>query len=101
MVIEYIRYEVEAARAAAFLAAYAQAAEELQASPHCLGHEVSQGIEEPTHFVVRIEWTSVHDHEEGFRKSAAFASFLAKVKPFFADIREMKHHERRSGGGRG
>ena len=47
------------------------------------------------------EWTSVHDHEEGFRKRPAFASFLAKVKPFFADLREMKHYARESGGARG
>jgi truncated hemoglobin YjbI/quinol monooxygenase YgiN len=92
MVIEYIRYEVPEAERAAFIHAYDLAASELSGSPHCLRYEVSQGIEEPGNFTVRIEWDSVEGHEQGFRKSAAFATFLAKVKPFIGMIREMKHY---------
>lgn len=92
MVVEYIRYQVASERHAEFLAAYAAAASELRASPECLRWEVSQGVEEPDHFIVRIEWESVEAHEQGFRKSAAFASFFVKVKPFFAEIVEMKHY---------
>jgi quinol monooxygenase YgiN len=93
MVLEYIRYTVSSERAAEFLAAYGAAAEELRASPHCIAFEVSRGIEEPEHFIVRIAWDSVGGHEEGFRKEAGFASFFTKVKPFFQAIQEMKHYE--------
>jgi quinol monooxygenase YgiN len=92
MVIEYIRYELDSPRREAFLAAWRSAAQELRESPHCLRYEVSQGVEEPGHFVVRIEWDSVEGHEQGFRKSAGFGSFFQKVKPFFEAIREMKHY---------
>ena len=93
MVVEYIRYEVPTSRAEAFIAAYASAAKELEASPHCLGYEISRGIEEPAKFTVRIEWDSVQGHEQGFRKSPGFRTFFADVKPFFGEIREMKHYE--------
>lgn len=93
MVIEYIRYEVPADRHAEFLAAYASAAAELAESSHCLRFDVSQGVEEPNNFMVRIEWDSVAGHEQGFRTSPEFPSFFAKVKPFFAQIREMKHYQ--------
>lgn len=92
MIVEYIRYEIPADRAADFLGAYRSASTELEGSPHCRGYEVSQGVEEPTHFVVRIEWDSVEAHEKGFRGSPAFGSFLAKVKPYFKNIREMNHY---------
>jgi quinol monooxygenase YgiN len=92
MVVEYIRYEVPSSRHAEFLAAYKAAAQELQASAHCLGFEISEGVEEPDHFIVRIEWDSVDGHEQGFRNSSGFKSFFDKVKPFFSDIREMKHY---------
>jgi quinol monooxygenase YgiN len=92
MIVEYIRYEIEPARREAFLAAWRDAAHELRGSPHCLRYEVSQGVEEPGHFVVRIEWDSVEGHERGFRTSPGFGPFFQKVKPFFADIREMKHY---------
>jgi quinol monooxygenase YgiN len=92
MVVEYVRYEIPEARRETFLAAYRSAAQELRGSPHCLRYEVSQGVEEPSHFVVRIEWDSVEGHEKGFRTGPSFAGFFQKVRPFFDDIREMKHY---------
>lgn len=92
MVIEYIRYEIPAAQRDAFVAAYTEAGRDLASSRHCLRYEVSQGVEEPQRFTVRIEWDSVEGHEHGFRGSTAFGPFLEKVKPFFAMIREMKHY---------
>jgi len=92
MVVEYIRYEVPAARHDEFLTAYKSAAKELEASNHCLSYEIAEGIEVPDNFTVRIEWDSLDGHEQGFRTSAQFGSFFAKVKPFFSEIREMKHY---------
>ena len=93
MVIEYIRYQVPAASHAEFLEAYRAAGEDLTASAHCVRHEISQGIEEPDNFIVRIEWNSIEAHEQGFRNSTEFRSFFAKVKPYFTNIREMKHYQ--------
>ena len=92
MIVEYIRYEVPAAQHADFLSAYAAGASDLIASPQCLRYEVTQGVEEPDHFIVRIEWDSIAGHEQGFRTGPQFPAFFAKVKPFFAAIREMKHY---------
>ena len=92
MVIEYIRYEIAASRREAFLAAWRDAASELRGSPHCLRYEVSRGVEEPGHFVVRLEWDSLEGHERGFRASPGFGPFFQKVKPFYEAIREMKHY---------
>ncbi len=41
MIVEYIRYHVDSDRHAEFEAAYAGASSALDASPHCLGYEVS------------------------------------------------------------
>ncbi|HEY5820736.1 MAG TPA: antibiotic biosynthesis monooxygenase [Propionibacteriaceae bacterium] len=95
MIVEYIRYVVDTDRATTFLAAYAEAADLLQRDPHCLSYEIARGHEEPTHFVVRIEWDSLEGHLDGFRQDPAFADFFALVRPFFADIAEMSHYEAR------
>ena len=93
MVLEYIRYTVAAGQAEGFLTAYADAGAVLDKDEHCLGYEVSQGVEEPEHFIVRIQWDSVEGHERGFRSSPAFREFFRAVQPYFADIQEMKHYE--------
>ena len=92
MIVEYIRYEVPPAQRDDFLAAYRSAGAQLAASANCVRYEVSEGVEEPDHFVVRIEWDSLEGHERGFRGGPQFAGFLANVKPFLGQIREMKHY---------
>jgi heme-degrading monooxygenase HmoA len=75
MVVEYIRYTIDAGRAAAFEQAYRDAAEALEASDHCERYEVSRCSENPTQYVVRIEWDSEDGHLSGFRESPEFASW--------------------------
>ncbi|WP_214318363.1 antibiotic biosynthesis monooxygenase family protein [Nonomuraea sediminis] len=93
MVVEYIRYTVTADRAAEFEQAYKAASAVLDDDEHCLAYEISRGVEEPEHFVVRIEWDSVEGHEQGFRRSPRFGEFFQAVRPFFDQIDEMKHYE--------
>ncbi|UZJ32084.1 putative quinol monooxygenase [Streptomyces endophytica] len=94
MTTEYIRYTItDPARRAAFEQAYAAASEQLDAAPECLGYDLAHGVEEPEHYILRIEWTSVEDHLKGFRGGPHFPAFLAHVRPYIGDIEEMKHYE--------
>ena len=93
MVIEYIRYRIDAGRSDEFERAYAKAVSSLAASPNCLTYQVARGVEEPESYIVRIEWDSVEGHEQGFRRSPEFRDFFRAVKPFFDDIEEMRHYE--------
>ncbi|WP_406131375.1 antibiotic biosynthesis monooxygenase family protein [Streptomyces sp. NBC_00989] len=97
MIVEYIRYRIaEPERRAEFEKAYAAASEQLDPAPQCLGYELSHGVEEPDRYILRIEWTSVADHEQGFRGGPHFPPFLAAVQPYIGDIVEMKHYARTS-----
>ncbi len=93
MSIEYIRYVILPERHRQFLEDYTKAAAFLQVSPYCLGYELTQGEEEPNNFILRIEWTSTTNHLEGFRKSEDFPKFLACIRAYYSDIREMKHYK--------
>ena len=93
MVIEYIRYRIDAENAAAFLTAYEEAGTSLKASPNCLGYDLARCTDAPEHFVLRIHWDSVDGHLKGFRTSSQFQSFFKAVKPFLQNIEEMRHYE--------
>lgn len=92
MIVEYIRYTISAVHGGEFEAAYARAEPSLNASPECLGYELSRCTEEPSSYVLRIEWDSVEAHLEGFRKGPQFRAFYAAVKPFVSEIVEMRHY---------
>lgn len=91
--VEIIRYTIPKDRHQEFEKAYAEAGTFLQASPYCLGYEVIHGEDEPDHYIVRIHWTSVDDHLNGFRKSKEFGGFFNLVRSFFNNIDEMKHYK--------
>lgn len=91
MIVEYIRYETRDAEA--FLRGYEEARAALDASPNCLAYELARCTAEPTAFILRIEWDSADGHMQGFRKSPLFGPFLAAVRPFLDEIREMRHYE--------
>ena len=93
MTIEYIRYTIPPDRAASFEASYARGAEALAASAHCRGYEIARCVEDPTSYVVRIDWDSVEGHLEGFRRSDEFRRFFQHVQPFVEEIQEMRHYE--------
>lgn len=93
MIVEYVRYTIPAERRGAFEAGYGDAAPALDASPHCLAYELARCAEDPTQYVLRIEWDSAEGHLQGFRASPEFRAFLAAVRPFVGDIAEMRHYE--------
>lgn len=61
--------------------------------PTVWGYELTKGVEEPEHSVLRIEWDSLEGHERGFRSSPEFRTFFANVSPFVGDIQEMRHYD--------
>jgi quinol monooxygenase YgiN len=93
MILEYIRYHMAQDRRADFERAYQAAEEALKVSPHCLAYELSHDVEEPDHYILRLEWDSLDGHLQGFRASPEFRSFFAAVSPYVGDIEEMHHYE--------
>ena len=93
MIVEYIRYQLKNHTADELSAAYADAARYLAASPHCLSYELGRCHEDAASVTLRIEWDSLEGHVQGFRKSSDFQPFLRAIRPFFAEIVEMRHYE--------
>lgn len=92
MIIEYIRYRIEADRADEFEAAYARAAAPLAASGHCVDFELARCYEEAGRYTLRIRWDSLEGHLQGFRRSGEFREFFAHIQPFVHDVEEMQHY---------
>lgn len=98
MIVEYLRYTIPEGDRAAFIAAYEAAKSPLLASPHALGFEMAQCVEDPGEFILRIEWTSAEDHLQRFRGSAEFKDFFGHIRAYVGAITEMRHYQVRSSG---
>lgn len=94
MVIEYLRYTIDDARQAAFITDYKKASVPLQNSDYCQEYEFTQCVEDPSKFVIRIQWTSAEDHLNKFRGSQEFKAFFIHIKRYLDDIDEMRHYNK-------
>lgn len=99
MIVEYIRYRLNKHASEShedtfgdFEAAYRVASSSLDASPHCLGYELTRCVEEQDRYILRIEWDSIDGHLMGFRRAPQFVHFLAAIKPYIDQIEEMQHY---------
>lgn len=93
MIVEYLRYSIDAARQEQFIADYREASAPLQESLFCESYEFCQCVEDPSQFIIRIQWTSADDHLKGFRGSDEFKAFFPHIKPYLDDIDEMRHYQ--------
>ena len=94
MTVEYVRYEVPPEKQADFIAAYAAAKAPLMSSDYSVSYDICRCDEDPSQFILRIEWTSAEDHMQKFRGSAEFREFFAHIKPYVGNIVEMRHYTR-------
>ncbi len=93
MIVEYIRYVLDAHSGDDLIAAYHRAQDQLRASPNARGWELTRCTDDPASFILRIEWDSAEGHMQGFRRSPEFPPFLAEIRPFIGEIAEMRHYE--------
>ena len=93
MIVEYIRYAMKAHTPEALIQAYGEASSQLDAAPECVDYELTQCVEEPTSFILRIRWQSAEAHISGFRRGPHFGPFLAAIRPFIGEIAEMRHYQ--------
>ncbi|MET8140967.1 antibiotic biosynthesis monooxygenase family protein [Sphaerisporangium sp. NPDC005288] len=90
--VEYIRYRIPSDGRKDFEDAYRRAAESLAAAPECIDYELAHCQEEPDRYILRIRWTSVEDHLEGFGRGEHFPAFLSAIRPYVKAIEEMQHY---------
>ncbi len=93
MIVEYLRYTIDETRQKNFISDYKKASVPLLKSVYCESYEFCQCVEDPSKFIIRIQWTSAEDHLKGFRGSDEFKEFLPLIRPYIENIDEMRHYQ--------
>ena len=56
-------------------------------------HSLKHCIEEPDTYLLMIEWETLEDHMEIFRKSPAFQEWRKLLSPFFEEPPKVLHYK--------
>ncbi len=65
----------------------------IEGAAGCRGASVRRQLEDPSTFLLLVEWDSVAAHMEGFRQSPAFAQWRSLTHPFYAETPSVTHFD--------
>jgi len=89
--IEVTSFEVREGSESAFQHGLTNALPILMRQSGYVGHQFGASVERPQQFWLIVHWERLEDHTEGFRKSAAFETFVGAFRPFLAKPAEVSH----------
>jgi heme-degrading monooxygenase HmoA len=78
---------------AAFLETMDKAKGIIASAPGFVSLRVERCIEQPSSFLLLVEWESLEAHIEGFRNSDAFAEWRALLHHFYDPFPVVEHFE--------
>ncbi len=91
MILESALLNVRPGREADFEAAMRAARPLIAATDGFQGIEVRRCMETPNRYLLLVWWTRLEDHTEGFRGSARYADWKARLHDFYDPFPTVEH----------
>lgn len=93
MVLEHAVLDVSVGREGEFEDAFAMAKGLIAASPGFVSLRLSRCLEIPNRYLLLVEWDTLEDHLEGFRRSAAYAEWRELLHHFYDPAPVVEHFD--------
>jgi heme-degrading monooxygenase HmoA len=93
MIIERAIFAITPGSEKEFEAAVEEAKEVFSQAGGFQSLKLLRGIEQPSTYLLLIEWDTVEDHMVGFRESELFVRWRELIGSYFAAAPEVEHYE--------
>ena len=90
-VLEHALLPVRTGSEAAFETAVAEARPLIEASPGFISFRICRPIETGRPYLLLVEWRSVEDHRDGFRRSDRYQQWRALLHRFYDPMPEVSY----------
>jgi heme-degrading monooxygenase HmoA len=91
MIVERARMQIQPGAEEAFEQALDRARTIVAQSPGYRSLRVARGVENPSEYLLLIEWDSVEAHMEVFRTSELYEQWAALLRPHYAQPPQVEH----------
>ena len=91
MILEHALLQVRPGQTAAFEAAFAQASPIIASMRGYHSHRLLPCIEDDHRYLLLVEWDTLEDHTEGFRRSPEYQDWKALLHHFYDPFPEVVH----------
>ncbi len=93
MVLECALLDVRPGESAAFESAFAQATPLISGQAGFVSLRLQRCLERPDRFLLLVEWQTLADHTDGFRRSPEYDRWRALLHHFYDPFPVVEHFE--------
>jgi heme-degrading monooxygenase HmoA len=91
VILEHAVLPVVSGREAEFESAFAEAKSLIAGSPGCRSVSLSRCLEQPSLYLLLVEWERLEDHTDGFRGSPAYDEWRKRLHHFYDPFPTVEH----------
>lgn len=91
MILEHAELSILPGREAEFEQNFSRARDIISSMPGFLTLRLSRCLERPSNYLLLVEWESVTDHTEGFRRSVQYDDWKELLHQFYEPFPDVEH----------
>ncbi|TMU50961.1 antibiotic biosynthesis monooxygenase family protein [Flagellimonas algicola] len=92
MVLEVAILNIKNGRTSEFEASFKKASLIIETMKGYIRHELKKCIERPDQYILLVQWETLEDHEEGFRKSNEYQDWKNLLHRYYEPFPEVLHY---------
>jgi heme-degrading monooxygenase HmoA len=92
MILEVAVLNIKPGQEVDFELAFSQAQTIISDMQGYISHELKKCIEKPSRYILLVNWSSLQDHTEGFRKSVEYDEWRRMLHHFYDPFPEVEHY---------
>ncbi len=93
MILEVAILDVKPNENEAFEKAFKKAQTIISSMKGYVSHQLQKSIENPSRYILLVNWERLEDHTIGFRKSAEYQEWRVLLHHFYEPFPEVEHFE--------
>jgi heme-degrading monooxygenase HmoA len=92
MILEVAVLDVKPGQESAFEAAFAEAQVIIASMPGYISHQLQRCLENPSRYILLVNWQKLEDHTVGFRESDQYQQWRSLLHHFYDPFPEVLHY---------
>ena len=92
MILEVAKLTIKPGQEAEFELAFGEAQSIISSRQGYISHQLQKCIERTNQYILLVNWSSLDDHTEGFRKSPEYEDWRRLLHHFYDPFPEVEHY---------
>ncbi|EKO5150185.1 antibiotic biosynthesis monooxygenase [Vibrio fluvialis] len=94
MILEVAILDVKPEQEAQFEQSFAKAQQIIASMAGYVSHQLQRCLENPSRYILQVNWQTLEAHTEGFRQSAEYQQWRALLHHFYDPFPTVEHYQR-------